>query len=309
VKQPRRLGEGNAGDAFRALQRGALRHATIAEEAFRALEAERPGLIVSDEGALLVGVPHGAALDLQYAFRDRDAFAQRFPEMLLRIARAAKQSEAPLGLRFRLTARSDRAYVEPVLRASAFELSREWWRMVLHELPSDAAPRDALAPGFAVRGARLEDAEAIAELDAIAFEASFLTSSVVRDGMLEERHVVRLLEETSTERAAGFLRLRSEGTATGYVSDIAVHPDYQRRGLGEALMRWALGWFREQGLRRAALTVNTGNAPAIALYRKLGFTPDEMGLDYRRPIDEEEVRQVLERQQTVRIKVGPRRRR
>jgi ribosomal protein S18 acetylase RimI-like enzyme len=49
--------------------------------------------------------------------------------------------------------------------------------------------------------------------------------------------------------------------------------------------------------------VNTDNGGAIALYRKLGFVAAETGLDYRRPIDEEEVRQVLERQRTVRITV------
>jgi ribosomal protein S18 acetylase RimI-like enzyme len=120
---------------------------------------------------------------------------------------------------------------------------------------------------------------------------------------MQEPHIVRLLEDSSTGEAAGFLRLRAQADGLGYVSDLAVHPDYQRRGLGEAMMRWALGWFREQNMRRAALTVNTNNGPAIALYHKLGFADAEMGIDYRRPLDEEEVRQTIERQQTVRIQV------
>ena len=85
-----------------------------------------------------------------------------------------------------------------------------------------------------------------------------------------------------------------------------MHPDWQRRGLGEAMVRWALGWFRGEGLRRADLTVSVDNAPAIALYRKLGFASGEMGLDYRRPIDEEEVRQVLEKHRTAHISVRQR---
>ena len=65
----------------------------------------------------------------------------------------------------------------------------------------------------------------------------------------------------------------------------------------------ALGWFRQEGLRRATLTVDTDNGPAIALYRKLGFAPAETGIDYRRPIDEEEVRQVLEKHRASHIRV------
>jgi ribosomal protein S18 acetylase RimI-like enzyme len=302
VKQIRRLDQNGTKDAYRRLQRGALRYATVDEETFRRIEAERPRLIVSEGEAVVAGVLHSAALDIQYAFPDRDAFARHFPSMLERLLPAVSLTEAPLGVRFRLTSRTERPYVEPVLRALGFELMREWLRMTLLELPAGVEARDDVAPGFLVRGARLEDAEAIAELDAIAFAASFLTAQAARE-LIEERHVVRLIEETATETAAGFLRLRAEGPTTGYVSDIAVHPEYQRRGLGEALMRWALGWFRQQGMRRATLTVNTDNAGAIALYRKLGFVDDEMGIDYRRPLDEEEVRQVLEKQRTVHIRV------
>ena len=301
MKQIRRI-EAKPSDTFRKLEHGALRYLSMSEEEFRAVERERAALIASEGASVLVGLPRSAALDLQYAFPDRDAFIHYFPAMLRRVARAAKLDEAPLGVRFRLRAAPERAYVEPVLLASAFELSREWLRMVLHELPADRAVGDDVQPGFRIRGARIEDAEAIAELDTIAFAASFLTPTAARD-LVQEPHAVRLLEDVGAERTAGFLRLRKDVDGSGHVSDIAIHPDYQRRGLGEATMRWALAWFREQGMKRASLTVNTDNGTAIALYRKLGFVADETGLDYRRPIDEEEVRQVLERQRTVHITV------
>jgi ribosomal protein S18 acetylase RimI-like enzyme len=59
-------------------------------------------------------------------------------------------------------------------------------------------------------------------------------------------------------------------------------------------------------LRRATLTVNVDNGAAIALYRKLGFATVEIGLDYRRPIDEEEARQVLEKHRAPLIRVRKR---
>ena len=53
--------------------------------------------------------------------------------------------------------------------------------------------------------------------------------------------------------------------------DIAVHPEYRRRGIGGAL----LGLVEEEALRRGAarafLEVRVGNAAALALYEKCGY--------------------------------------
>lgn len=52
---------------------------------------------------------------------------------------------------------------------------------------------------------------------------------------------------------------------------ISVLRAYQRRGIGRALMRELVGWAAAKGLRRLELDVTADNAPAIALYRDLGF--------------------------------------
>ena len=72
------------------------------------------------------------------------------------------------------------------------------------------------------------------------------------------------------------------------------------------MMRWAIARFKEDGQQSAALTVSTDNGPAIALYRKLGFTAGEAGIDYRRPIDEDEVRQILDKNRASHITVRKR---
>lgn len=302
MKQIKRLDVDSGGDPYRKAQRGALRCWTMSEAAFQTLERERPELVIVDGDAVLVGWPRRQRLDLEYAFRDRDAFARQFPAMFGRLLPALRMEEAPLGIRIRLTNRSDRPYVEPLLFAQAFELSREWMEMTLVELPDESgAPGDDVAPGFRLRPATADDAEAIVRLEEACFPNPQLTLEGAREAV-RGALLFRLLEEARTGTLAASLLLERRGSL-GYVSTIAVHPDYQRRGLGEALMRWALAWFRSQGLRSAALTVTVGNGPAIALYRKLGFTVTEMGLDYRRPIDEDEVRQVLEKHRAVHISV------
>ena len=305
MKQLRRLDVPTPQDPYLKAQRGVLRSMTLSESDFRTLEKERPDLIVVDEDAVLFGLPHGPGMELHYAFPHRDAFVRRFPDMFLRLVAAVNQEQTPLGFRFRLTDRTSRPYLEPVLSAHAFEVIREWMVMALVELPERAAPNDAVAPGYTLRPARADDAEAISELDAAAFPTPVLSPEVVQD-LASQAPALRVLEDAESGRAVGFLRLRHDAPGVGYISDLAIHPDCQRRGLGEATMRWALAWFRQEGLRRAALTVSVDNGPAIALYRKLGFTPQEMGLDYRRPIDEEEVRQVLEKHGATHIRVRKR---
>ena len=302
MKQLRRIQTAPPEDTYAKAQRGLLRYVALSEQEFRALQQELPECIVEEGDAVLIGWPASGAINLQYAFPSHGAFAGQFPAMLRRLLGAVDCVEAPIGVCLRLTERSVRMYVEPVLVANAFELVREWWQMTLGELPEGGQPIDEIADGFVLRPARAEDAEAIAELDAVSFVIPSLTPGVARE-QIERAAVLRVLEDTARGRAIGYLQLDTQAAARGYVSELVVHPDYQRRGLGEAMLRWALAWFRERGLRTATLTVNTDNAPAIALYRKLGFTISDMGFDYRRPLDEEEARQLLERRRGVHIRV------
>jgi len=61
-----------------------------------------------------------------------------------------------------------------------------------------------------------------------------------------------------------------------HVTTIAVHPNWRRRMLGEWTLLNLIAAVRRNGARLVTLEVRTSNAPAIALYRKLGF--EEVGL-------------------------------
>lgn len=53
--------------------------------------------------------------------------------------------------------------------------------------------------------------------------------------------------------------------------NVAVHPDYRRRGIARALICALIDGLREEGNRCLTLEVRASNASAIALYEKLGF--------------------------------------
>jgi [ribosomal protein S18]-alanine N-acetyltransferase len=56
-----------------------------------------------------------------------------------------------------------------------------------------------------------------------------------------------------------------------HITIVAVHPDYQRQGLGQALLWALLSQAQQRGLERATLEVRVSNQAAIALYEKFGF--------------------------------------
>ncbi|MHB1352570.1 MAG: GNAT family N-acetyltransferase [Thiobacillus sp.] len=61
------------------------------------------------------------------------------------------------------------------------------------------------------------------------------------------------------------------------VHDIAVHPEHRGRGIATAMFAAVETIARERGACKLTLEVLSGNAPARALYRKLGF--DDYRLD------------------------------
>lgn len=66
--------------------------------------------------------------------------------------------------------------------------------------------------------------------------------------------------------------------------NIAVHPDFRRKGIAAALIAELVRLLKERGSHILRLEVRESNAPAIALYESLGFA--QLGLRknyYRNP--------------------------
>lgn len=59
----------------------------------------------------------------------------------------------------------------------------------------------------------------------------------------------------------------------GYISNVAVHPEARRQGIGDALIDALAAKAEELELAFLTLEVRESNAPAIALYNKHGFHP------------------------------------
>jgi GNAT superfamily N-acetyltransferase len=67
------------------------------------------------------------------------------------------------------------------------------------------------------------------------------------------------------------------------VSNVAVHPDWQGRGIGRALLEASLDFVRDRGGTWAVLQVRDSNSSARSLYESLGFQPIGQVQRLRRP--------------------------
>ncbi len=74
------------------------------------------------------------------------------------------------------------------------------------------------------------------------------------------------------ERLVGMGRIIGDGGCNYEVVDIAVHPDYQRRGLGTQIMQGLIAYLEAHAPPSAYVSM-IADEGAPALYRKFGFEP------------------------------------
>lgn len=81
----------------------------------------------------------------------------------------------------------------------------------------------------------------------------------------------RVMIERGKDEIAGMLLCSRVGADTAHVTQICVAPPYRRMGLATLLMEDCARLLRKISFAALTLTVTTENAPAVELYRSLGF--------------------------------------
>jgi GNAT superfamily N-acetyltransferase len=66
------------------------------------------------------------------------------------------------------------------------------------------------------------------------------------------------------------------------LEDVIVRRERRGDGLGRRLVEHALAWAAAEDMTRVTLLADAGNAPALAFYARLGFTPSAMRVLRRR---------------------------
>ena len=108
----------------------------------------------------------------------------------------------------------------------------------------------------------------IAQLEKICFSDPWSEKSVASE---LDNKLAFWLVAVEEERVAGYIGSQTVMDETDMMN-VAVHPDFRRKGIAEALVNTLVENLQKMGSRCLTLEVRASNAPAIALYEKLGFS-------------------------------------
>ena len=183
----------------------------------------------------------------------------------------------------------DRKYIS-VLKSLDFELLRTYWglratvgnfefpnlpngfqiRTVSSELDLNSwwkVHQDSFQFHFGFKPRPFEDWKAMVEKAvAIDFDARWL--------LFYEKQPVGFIECSDIKKEKN----------TGYVDGLGVIQEFQGRGLGELLLRWAFAYYSAKRISYIELNVDTGNeSGALKLYEKLGMKAKYSWQQYENP--------------------------
>ena len=108
----------------------------------------------------------------------------------------------------------------------------------------------------------------VAELERICFTTPWSRNMLVEELQNDcAAFLVALDDEDHVAGYAGLLVVLDEG----YITNVAVRPEYRRKGVAGKLLRVFLDFAQAHQLAFLTLEVRASNAPAMALYEGLGF--------------------------------------
>ena len=108
----------------------------------------------------------------------------------------------------------------------------------------------------------------IAELEKICFSDPWSEKSIASE---LNNELAFWLTAVEGEQVAGYIGSQTVMDESDMMN-VAVHPDFRRKGIAEALVNALVEVLKSKGSRCLTLEVRASNVPAITLYEKLGFS-------------------------------------
>lgn len=122
----------------------------------------------------------------------------------------------------------------------------------------------------------------IAKLEKICFSAPWS-----EDFILESyKNGMKFFVAVENRKVLGYIGI-SCVIDEGYIANIAVFPEYRKKGVGTALLERIFSLAKDEGLSFVSLEVRVSNAAAISLYEKLGFCKEGVRPNFYRGPDED----------------------
>ncbi len=128
--------------------------------------------------------------------------------------------------------------------------------------------RRAADHGIAIREAKLADIDRIVEIEDASFPDPYPRGLLKAFFYMPGAYMVATDCGTIVGYTIGIIRHRT----LGHLVSVAVAPGSRRAGVGRALIGETLTRLADAGAKRFMLEVRESNAPAIGLYKRIGFS-------------------------------------
>jgi ribosomal-protein-alanine N-acetyltransferase len=171
----------------------------------------------------------------------------------------------PETLKGKVAAIASHDWFQNLLRNSGFTHANT---VVVLEWRGNPSPTTLDDLHLKVRKMRFDDLPTVHQIDNQAFDPLWQNSESLLEIALSKSSVATVIE-TSGE-IIGF-QFSSINSSRGHLARLAVHPDWQGRGVGYALAQHLLNQFQLWGALRVTVNTQMDNTSSIALYKKAGF--------------------------------------
>ena len=164
-----------------------------------------------------------------------------------------------------------------VLLSLGFKPQDKPWMYINERTLTDDLPIAALPEGFSIRGVHgEEDAEQLSAVHSGAFNSNW-TPERYRDQVMRKPgytpELERIVVAPDGRFAAFCIIWLDDKNKVGIFEPVGTHADFQRQGLGRALLAHGLRLMHERGMTTAQVGSGTKNPAANGLYRAMGFAP------------------------------------
>lgn len=131
---------------------------------------------------------------------------------------------------------------------------------------------------------KLEDLDEVLDIEVQAFTTPWSRNSFLYE-LLENERAVYLTAKNEFDRVMGYVGMWFVFDE-GHITNLAIHPQFRRRGVARRLMLELFAVAKEKKVRYLTLEVRRTNSAAQELYQKLGFV--HMGVRRKYYLDNNE---------------------
>lgn len=157
-------------------------------------------------------------------------------------------------------------WFELLLEKSHFKTTN---RVIMLIWDNGLIPKEQPSPDISIRPMNIDDLAQVEILDALAFGSIWHNSRLSLEYAFRQAAIASLAEIDG--QIVGY-QISTGMQMGGHLARLATHPDFQRKGIGHAILRDLMLQFKQRGALRITVNTQEDNPGSIALYENSGFT-------------------------------------